>query len=348
MADSSYPHPDNIYPYKPSEILPIVFAVLIAISLVVHTIQNFRYHFWRITFFLFYANVIWLTGWILRAISARSPGQTPLYIAATVFTYAGPPIYAAAEYNILGRLMDYVPMHAMLNPGMVKYCFIYLGALVEGLTGAGAAQLATNHPGTAKFKSAGTLLAVATVLQGALEVPFMAMVAVTHYRCNKSGMLSKNVRTVCITLYGCSLLIVLRSIFRSVESFSMYGRDCIYCGNVTKKEWYLYALEAAPMVLYTFWLNVIHTGRFLPAHRHRYLDLDGKTERMGPGWIDERSWVQIAMDPFNWMKDYKASGEHTKFWLTPQKWPVCEDGSFTDGTGSNRRRKQGGTVYSKV
>ncbi len=239
-------------------------------------------------------------------------------------------------------------MHAMLNPRMVKYCFIYLGALVEALTAAGAAQLATNDPGTDKFKSAGTLLAVATVLQGAIEIPFMAMVSVLHYRSSKSGMLSKNVRTVCITLYGCSILILLRSIFRAVESFSMYGKDCTYCGNITKKEWYLYALEAAPMVLYTFWLNVIHTGRFLPAHRNRYLDVDGKTERMGPGWIDDRSWVEIAIDPFNWMKNHKAGGEHTKFWLMPHKWPVCEDGSFAVGTGSNRARKQDGSFYKKV
>ena len=348
MADSKYPNDDNLYPYKPSEILPIVFAVLVAVSFAGHTFQNFRYHFWRITFFAFYANAIWLTGWILRAISARSPGQTPLYIAATVFTYAGPPIYAAVEYNILGRLMDYLPMHALLNPRMVKYCFIYLGALVEALTAAGASQLATNDPGTDKFKSAGKLLAVSTVLQGAIEIPFMAMVALLHHRCSKSGMLSKNVKIVCFSLYGCSILILLRSIFRAVENFSMYGKDCIYCGNITKKEWYMYALEAAPMVLFTFWMNVMHTGRFLPAHRNRYLDTDGKTERLGPGWIDERSGVEIAIDPFNWMKSPKAGGEHTKFWLNPHKWPACEDGSFALGTGSNRGRKKEGAWYSKV
>jgi RTA1 like protein len=340
MSDERQPS-DNLYPYQPSKILPVVFAVLVFLSLALHTLQNFRYRFWRITFFLFYANLIWLTGWILRAISTHFPFDLPLYIAGTIFIYMGPPIYAAAEYNILGRLMDYLPMHASLNPRMVKYFFIYLGALVEALTAAGAARMANSDPSSDGFQNGGTLLAVATVLQGTIELVYLSMIGLLHYRCTKSGMFSRNVKTVVMTLYGCSTLVLLRSIFRAVEAFSMYGDDCVYCGSVTKREWYLYALEAAPMIIYTFWLNAFHPGRFLPTGRNRYLDVDGKTERVGPGWIDERGWVQIAADPFNWLRDSKAGGDNTKFWLSPEKWVVCEDGSFARGTATNRRGKRG-------
>ena len=310
--------------------------------------MNSRYHFWRITFFLFYANIVWLTGWILRAVSARSPGNLPLYIAETIFIYAGPPIYAAAEYNILGRLMDYLPMHALLNPTMVKYFFIYLGALVESLTAAGSARMAKSDVNSDSFQSAGTLLSVSVVLQGSIELLYMSMVALIHYRCSKAGMLSNNVNRLCITLYGCSILVLLRSIFRAVESFSMYGDECVYCGPVSRKEWYIYALEVGPMVLYTFWLNVMHPGRLLPVDRKRYLDTDGKTERMGPGWIDERSFLQIAIDPFDWFNKDKADGQQSKFWLRPNEWPVCDDGSFAIGTASNRGKSKAAVSYSKV
>lgn len=296
---------------------------------------------------MFYGGLVFLSGWILRAISSHMTSQLGLYIAQTILIYASPPIYAATEYNILGRLMFYLPMHAPLNPNMVKYFFIYLGALVEGLTGAGAGRLAgsATTPGSDAYVSGGTLIAVAIVLQGAIECVFMTMVALVHRRCAKAGMLTKNVKIVCFTLYGTSTLILLRCIFRAVEAFDSYTHSCtgVYCG-IARHEWYLYAFEAAPMVLYTFWLNFFNPGRLLPTNSKRFLDLDGKTERMGPGWIDERSKWQIFIDPFNLQKNSRGGGEQTQFWLKSQEWAECKDGSFALGTASNSGRKAQPTV----
>lgn len=225
-------------------------------------------------------------------------------------------------------------MHAPLHPRRVVYFFIYLGSAVEGLTAAGAGKLAASAPGTSVFVSGGTLIAVAIVLQGVVECVFMAMVALLHYRCIKAGMLAKNVKIVCFTLYGTSALVLLRCVFRAVEAFTMYTQSCagVYCGSVATTEWYLYAFEAAPMVLYTLWLNIIHPGRFLPTDLKRYLNIDGRTERMGPGWIDERPIWQTFVDPFNLQN---GGQEHTKFWLRPHEYAVCEDGSFALGSASN-------------
>jgi hypothetical protein len=283
---------------------------------------------------MFYANLVFMTGWILRAISSHQTSHLGLYIGQTILIYAGPPIYAAAEYNTLGRLMFYLPMHAPLNPNHVKYFFIYLGALVESLTAAGAGKLATSKPGESEFMSGGTLIAVALVLQGVIECVFVGMVGLMHYRCAKTGMLAKNVRIVCFTLYGTSGLVLLRCVFRAVEAFTEYTHSCagVYCGSIARNEWYLYAFEAAPMVLYTLWLNLIHPGRYLPVEHKRYLDVDGMTERRGPGWVDERSVWQIWADPFNWQKDARGG---QRFWLNSQDYSVCEDGSFALGTASN-------------
>lgn len=288
---------------------------------------------------MFYGNTIFMTGWILRSISAHNPFHVGLFIAQTIFIYAGPPIYAAAEYNTLGRLMHYLPMHALFHPRRVLIVFIYIGSLVEALTGAGAGRMASADLGSMRYTSAGTLLAVAVVLQGAVECVFIGMVALIHYRAAKSNMLSKNVKIVCITLYGTSTLILLRCIFRAVEAFTEYTRNCggVYCGSVSRHEWYLYAFEAAPMVLYTWWLNVVHPGRFLPSQSQRYLDFDGMTERMGPGWIDDRPRWQTFMDPFNLGKDPRAASE---FWLAPGDYAICEDGSFALATASNHAAKK--------
>lgn len=73
----------------------------------------------------------------------------------------GPPIYAAAEYNILGRLMNYLPMHAPFHPNRVVIVFIYLGAAVESLTGAGAAMMATSQgEDVDKYELGGRLISI--------------------------------------------------------------------------------------------------------------------------------------------------------------------------------------------
>ena len=235
-------------------------------------------------------------------------------------------------------------MHAPLNPDRVLYFFIYLGAVVESLSGAGAGKLAASKPGEDLFRSGGTLIAVATVLQAVVECVFIFMVSLLHYRCVKTEMLSRNVRTVCFTLYGTSLLIIIRCVFRAVEAFTEYTQSCgglgVYCGSVSRSEWYLYVFEAAPMVLYTWWLNVLHPGRFLPASKKRYLDRDGNTERMGPGWIDERYTWKTFVDPFSIRKGESKHVERVKFWLRPAEWNVCEDGSFALGTASNSCEKR--------
>ena len=271
-----------------------------------------------------------MTGWILRAISARNVENIPIFIAQTVFIYAGPPIYAAAEYNVLGRLMHYLPMHAPLNPSRVFYLFLYMGIAVESLTGAGAGRLAAAHFGTPIYVSGGVLISVALVLQGVIECLFISMVALLHRRCVRARMLAPNVRMLCIMLYGTSTLVLLRCIFRAVEAFGMYTGNCgeYYCGTVTNDEWYLYVFEAAPMVLFTYWLNIIHPGRFLPREHKRYLDPDGKTERLGPGWIDERSNLMTFVDLFDVQGAFRGRPEKSKFWLQPDEWPAYADGSF--------------------
>lgn len=57
---------------------------------------------------------------------------------ASLHRATSPPIYAVTEYNILGLLMHYLPMHAPLNPSRAVWLFIYVGAAVEDLTGAKA------------------------------------------------------------------------------------------------------------------------------------------------------------------------------------------------------------------
>ncbi|ELR09444.1 hypothetical protein VC83_01906 [Pseudogymnoascus destructans] len=180
----------------------------------------------------------------MRIASSYDPGNIKLFIAQTCLVLAGPPIYSAAEYNVLGRLRHYTPMHSPINPSRVLYFFIYVGAAVESLTAVGTVRLSAANGDMDLLKNGETFISIALVLQGVVECLFMGFVAL--------------VPTICIMLYGTSALVLLRCIFRAIESFSNLsvissGTCDGTCQAVLRHEWYIYAFEAAPMVLYTYW-----------------------------------------------------------------------------------------------
>ena len=272
---------------------------------------------------MIWGGIVFTTGWVLRTLSTYNTSSLNLYIAQYVFIYAGPPIYSAAEYSVLGRLLRYLPMHAPLNPNRVMVLFIYLGAVVEGLTAAGASLVATAKDDAPQRRSGATLISIALVLQAVIELVFIAIVATVHRRCVSVSTFPKNIRQLCIVLYGTSTLVFIRCIFRAIESFATVSASSTcneLCQTVLLHEWYLYVFEALPMVLYTWWINAIYPGALLPRNRNVYLDLDGKTERRGPGWIDQRSRWETFADPFDLVGVMKGQQHHEKFWLDPDKW----------------------------
>ncbi|KAK5956023.1 hypothetical protein OHC33_002596 [Knufia fluminis] len=353
---SSSTDPTEYYSYNPNKVLPAVFAALVGASFGLHISQNFRYRYWRVTFFMVWAGAIFEAGWIVRTFSINRPTNLGLYVAQYMLIYMAPPVYSAAEYNILGRLMHYLPMHAPFHPGRVVYFFVYLGAAVEVLTALGAAELSSAAQNdTAPLKRGASLLAAGVILQGVVELLFVSLVGLIHRRCAKAGMLTRNVTIVCITLYGTSALVLLRCVFRAVEKFNILnvvssGKCDGACDDILSTEWYLYAFEGAPMVLYTIWLNIVHPGRFLPSSSKRYLDYN-KVERIGPGWNDNRPKLNSLLDPLNFEALIKREPSHQKFWLDAEQWPVAGDGSFAKGTASNVQGKcvkVGDVKYDKI
>lgn len=111
------------------------------------------------------------------------------------------------------------------------------------------------------------------------------------------------------------------------------------CGPILSNEWYLYAFELGPMLIFTYWLNILHPGRFLPREKSRYLDTDQSTERYGPGWVDRRSRWETFVDPLDIEGMIKGHPSHDPYWLRSEEWPVCQDGSFAEGTASNKRTR---------
>ena len=153
-------------------------------------------------------------------------------------------------------------------------------------------------------------------------------------------------------LYGTASLVLIRCIARAIDSFATEKLSPEHCGSLCRflatHEWYIYVFEAVPMAIYTIWLNIMHPGRYLPKEKTRFLDLDGKTERLGPGWIDRRSQWETFADPLDLMGMISGKPSHEKFWLRGDQYPITSDGSFAQGTATNASRALFGKRYRNL
>ena len=299
----------SIYPYDPSKPLPIVFAVIIFLLAMSLTYQSHRYKWIHFGLMMFWASAVWLAGFITRAISAFNPSNVGMFIAQYVLIFVGPPLYAASEYFILGRLLAYLPYHTPMHPGRVLTTFLLLSAAVESLAASGAASSVSANA-TPQDRSAAIIrIKASLILQEVLEAGFFGMVALVEYRCRRAGHFPKNVRIMCRMLYVTSFMMTIRCIVRTIEGFE--ATDCDpsapgykgYCGPVQEYEWFLWVFEVANITVFVLLLALFHPGRYLPSNKAHYLDpADGVTERIGPGYsaADSRPLLVTILDPFNW------------------------------------------------
>ena len=189
-----------------------------------------------------------------------------MYIAQYVLVLMGPPLYAAAEYFILGRLMAYLPYHAPMHPGRVLSTFITLSTCVESLTASGAANSSGTGRKPEQRKAGLDCLKAALILQCCIEALFFSLVVVLERRCRRSGAFPRHIRIICYVLYLTSGMILVRCIVRTIEGFenSRCTAEDPLCGYMTKHEWVLWVFEVANITLFVIVLAAFHPGRLLP------------------------------------------------------------------------------------
>ena len=83
---------------------------------------------------------------------------------------------------------------------------------------------------------------------------------------------------------------------------------------VYKNEIFFWIFEAAIMFVNTALLNILHPGKRLPRSNSIFLDRDGVTERMGPGWKDDRPWIVTVFDPVDLWGLFTGRDKRTQFW----------------------------------
>jgi predicted membrane channel-forming protein YqfA (hemolysin III family) len=298
---------NNYWCHGPNKAAPIVFIVLFSISGILHAYQATKFRSWRYSFMLTWSAVEYIAGFIVREIAAYHKDSLGLLIAFSVLVMLAAPLYAAADYLILGRTLYYIPYLSPIHPGRVISTFIGLDIVIGILIGNGASKL-VNVSNPKELSLGAALVKTAVIMQLVCFIGFVIIAAVFHTRARRNSVANRRVSTVLYALYASSGLIMLRSIFRIVEFFQ--GNS----GSITTHEAYFYGFDATPMLINAFLWNFFHPGRFLPKNNKIYLAKDGVTEIEGPGWVDSRNFVMTIIDPFDIGGLIKGRDKQTAFW----------------------------------
>ena len=195
-----------------------------------------------------------------------------------------------------------------MHPGRVVTTFLGLDTLVAVLTGAGAGRI-SNYSDENQVRIGTALIKASLLLQLALFSCFISLEVLFHVRAKRANLMTPNVRTIIFILYGSSSCILVRNVYRTVETFE--GP----LGNAQRHEVYFYIFEGFFMLVCSVLLNVLHPARFLPKSNKIYLSQDGQRELEGPGWEDKRNFFVTLLDPFDIGGLIKGKDkEHAKFW----------------------------------
>ncbi|KAL2072120.1 hypothetical protein VTL71DRAFT_11463 [Oculimacula yallundae] len=341
MEDGKYVD-GSLWFYAPNKGAPVVFAFLFLVSGVWHAWQCVHYKSWKVSGVLPWSSLLFVIGYILREIGAFDYDNLNIFISSLVFIYAAPPLYELSNYFMLSRILYYIPYHSPIHPGRVLTTFGALSIVVETLNGNGAAYVANTSLPKHRQTMGHNLLKAALILQLVILFLFVLLAASFHLRVKRAGLLPKKINTALVTLYISSALIGIRTIYRTIEYFTVSElnfsaiRSEGELSPIIRYEWFFWVFEGVLMIVNSFLLNVRHPMRFVPRDNTIYLAEDGVCEIKGPGYLDRRPFLITMLDPFDIVGVVRGRNMKERFWES-------HEGGLGDAEGREGRegRKDG-------
>jgi len=311
----------SLYFYAPNKGAPIIFAFFFWVSFVIHVRQCAKYKSWKITLMIPWCALTFGAGYLLREVGAYNYSNVNVYIASMTIIYSAPPLYEMSNYQVLSRLLYYIPYHSPIHPGRMLTTMLGLSTIVETLNGNGVSYWANLKLSHGKQNMGRIFLKAALIVQIVVLIGFLSLTAFFHYKCKKHGPFPRNVRGVLITLYCSSVFIGVRAIYRTVEYYTVsnfrYSPEMSSSASpLIRYEAFFWVFEALLMLANSLLLNIRHPMRFLPRDSRIYLAEDGITEKVGPGYEDLRFFLIAMVDPFDLIGLVRGRHIKREFWKT--------------------------------
>lgn len=253
--DGDDPNAFVLYRYEPSLIAAAIFVVLFGLTTTLHVYQMIRKRAWFLTPFVV-GGLFQTIGYIGRILSSKDQDKLSPYIMQSLLLLLAPALYAASIYMILGRiiLLTEGERFSLIRRTWLTKIFVSGDVICFLMQGAGGGIMATSKENMEMGEY---------VILGGLGVQigffgfFVIVAGLFHYRGRRHlAKLDPNIiwRKHIYTLYGTSLLILVRSLFRVIE----YAQG--NAGYLLRNEVFLYVFDAVLMFAVMVAMNVSHPG----------------------------------------------------------------------------------------
>lgn len=219
----------SLYLYNPSMAAACIFVAFFSFTLVAHTFLLYK----RRTrhFIPFVIGIICeILGYVARAISAtESPNWHIVpYALQSLMLLVAPSLLAASIYGILGRLIilakgqEYSPV----RQDILTKVFVTSDVL-SFLVQSGGGGMSINGKSSSEIQMGENIIIVGLFIQLISFALFICVAAIFHWRIAKDtrGRRLRNVvsrEKVLWIIYGVSLLVFVRSLFRVIEYIQGY------------------------------------------------------------------------------------------------------------------------------
>lgn len=252
------------YQYTPSIAAAVVFIVVFSIITIYASYQFFRAlrhpHGSQldrkrtlIIIPFIVGGIFEIVGCIARAISHNDPMAINPFIVQSVLLLVAPALFAATIYMILGRVISMLnSAHQSLVPLKWLTKIFVVGDILSFLTqGSGAGVMSAKNGSVSTGEN---IIIAGLFIQIGFFSVFILVTALFQYRVLKEPTLEAqatryapskvhNWQMILFTLFGCSVLILVRCIVRAVEYIE--GWD----GYIISNEVFIYTLDLLLMFL---------------------------------------------------------------------------------------------------
>lgn len=251
---------NSLYNYKPSQTGAAVFAILFALVTLVAAFQLVRI-LRRNTDSKVWVNLPFILGGVLevleyiaRIFSAKNPASLGLFAGLVVCILVSPALFAASIYMVLGRVIVAVGAegYSLIRLKWLTKIFVLGDILSFLLQGSGSGLMSQEENGPQRVGKA--IVIIGLVCQILFFSSFMIVTVVFQYRMTQNPTIKsmysrylpskgRNWQMVIVTLFACSLLILVRCIVRTIEFVQGWN------GYIMSHEVYLFVFDSALMFL---------------------------------------------------------------------------------------------------
>ncbi|OXM78841.1 hypothetical protein C364_03314 [Cryptococcus neoformans Bt63] len=287
------------YGYTPTEWVTIVFIVLFSVSGALHLVQATIFKYWIVFPTIAVGIALEIIGWAGRYWSNQNILYNPPFLMQIITLIIAPVFFSAWDYTILGiAIQNLGRQYSMLAPKAYVALFVtcdVISLILQAVGGGWAASSDFPVP-----KAPTNIMVAGIIFQLVSMIIFSLLACDFMYRAWRKKPYQRKVRQVVdepiretgsgategtegsegekfdeversAVVRGwwwvmagtaiCSLMIIIRGVYRSVELVQGWN------GYVISREVYQDCLDGIPMFIAVLSINVFHPGFFLPRRR---------------------------------------------------------------------------------